>query len=167
MKIILVIIIIISSIGCSSEKLPAGVRADGFKFADSGQQSAFIDLMKEENIPFEINKNGFVIYLLKNEATVFRMLRKIQYGENLNPDIWESAILANTEIRDNYVKAFSENGIRYYIKEDNGVIQIKWSQTDGPKVDVLRQQLDLKYWNDHHKHKTGSRGATGSRRQST
>jgi len=128
--------------GCTDNELPAGARAGGFKLADANQQNEVLAVMNDADIPFIIDKRGFVVYLLRDQSAVHGILRTVQHGENLDPTYWESAVLVDQLTRDKYEAAFRDAEIPYDITENEGVIQINWSQTYGPQVDVIRQKLD-------------------------
>jgi len=142
MKRISFFILILLLQSCADTELPAGNRGDAFKLADPIKQASVIAELKKRNIPFEINEEGLVIYLLRNQAEVDGITRNALFGEILKDNVWESAVLINQLTRDKYESAFRTAKIPYRILEHKGTTEIVWNQLYGPQVDLLRQRLD-------------------------
>jgi len=141
MKNIIYLSVVLFLFGCSDAELPAGKRGEAFQLADTNKQKQVLVVMEDRKIPFKLDEHGFVVYLLRDQADVHGILRKVEYGDNLNHNTWESAVLVDQLTREKYEAAFQAAGIPYDISEQKGVVQINWSQTYGPQVDILRQKL--------------------------
>ncbi|RUO17967.1 hypothetical protein [Aliidiomarina haloalkalitolerans] len=143
-KFLLMFTFFVAAVGCDSPKLPAGERAGGFGLNDESSRAA-LEIMKTEQIAYEIkevNGSKFVFYLLDDKSRVLGILRKSRYGDELNPYIWESMPISTPEYLKAYRAAFEEMGIRYDLEERYGIVYFRWSQINGPQVDVLRQRVE-------------------------
>ena len=128
--------------GCADSELPAGKLGGGFKLTDLEKHKEAIAALEEREIPYELDERGMALYMLRNQADVHGILRKIHHGEELKGNVWESAVLVDELTREKYEDAFSHAEIPYSISEHEGVTLIEWSQIYGPRVDVIRQKLD-------------------------
>lgn len=120
-----------------------------FKLSDQKSQNAVINELKKEGIPFQVDDRGFVNYLLTDQAKVDGIQRTILYGPSLDQNHFESIVLVNDYERKKYEKGFSESGIPYSIVTYQGQALIEYSQSYGPKVDLIKQQLDIEIM-DHY-----------------
>lgn len=136
-------VIFIMLLGCSKTELPPGPRGDGFILGDRDKQAQVIRVLEDRSIPYKINSRGFVIYMLENEAEVLGIIREIEFSGRLNPNHFESEILFSKEIKSIYVKEFKKSSIPYHIDVMAGDEYIYWSQIYGPKVDRIRQKINL------------------------
>ena len=128
--------------GCTDSGLPAGKRGGGFKLTDAEKHMKAIASLEERGIPYELDENGLVLYLLNKQAEVHGILRKIHYGEEPKENVWESTALVDQLTREKYEAAFNTSGIPYRILDHKGVIYIEWRQIYGPRVDTVRQNVD-------------------------
>ena len=146
-RVLFLAIVLATFGGCSSKSLPAGVRGEPFLLSDQSQQEEIIEVLKERNLPFDIDSEGYIVYLLANQAEIHGILRTVQYGDVLRDNVTESAILANEDVRKIYEAAFVEEEIPYDIRKHDGLIEIEWNQLHGIHVDRLRQRVDTEIVN--------------------
>ena len=66
----LTLLLLIATIGCAEEDLPAGYRGAPFSLSDSARQERLIVIMKEQNIPFLVDGEGYISFLLTNQAQI-------------------------------------------------------------------------------------------------
>ena len=127
--------------GCSDSELPSGPRGIGFKFANSLEHQRVLSLMRESKIPYVETERGMVNYLLKNHAEVSGIQRRALYGNSLDYTIWEAASIVDSASKKLFDEKFQENKIPYTIVDENGELQITWSQIYGPQVDIIQQEV--------------------------
>jgi hypothetical protein len=140
------LIIVIGLLSCSGvdSDLPAGIRGESFRISDQQEQTEVLDEMSDQKIPYKVDTKGFVHYLLKDQAEVFGIQRRVRYGETLDPNLTESTILPNKDVMSMYTEALLESRIPYktHIRDD-GWYEISWSQADGPRVDQIREDAEF------------------------
>lgn len=146
-KHIALILVLLLLGSCSKEsELPAGLRAGGFKLADTSQQEIVLEQMTELSIPFKVNERGFVIYMEKDVAQVRGLMRKAQYGGELTHKITESTSFIDSKHRELLILKFEKQGIPYNLDSYNGYEHITWSQLYGPKVDLIIQEVGFEHY---------------------
>lgn len=143
MKKFILILTLILIHGCGSGELPAGDIAGTVFFPDRSEKKQFIFLMKNNNIPFEVDERNEIIYLLRDKASVLGLRRQVLYGDNLREDIIESTVIVDGNFRHVYESVFSENKIPYSIDTSDGVTQIRWNQKQGKEVDIVIQDIEF------------------------
>ena len=133
---------VVVSAGCSENELPAGIMGGAFKLEDKNAQDKILSIMGNSNIPYEVDHDGFIHYLLKNQAQINTIKRNVIYGSMLSENILETAII-NNKSRDKYAYHLKKENISFRIYSYNGNIHLEWNQKDGPKVDIIRQNIEM------------------------
>lgn len=132
---------------CSDTDFPPGRRGQPIDLGDISQNKKLYSELEKRNIPFILDEKGFVHYLMDNQAEVFGIVRRIKYGEVLKKEVFETQVIPNDKILRLYEGQFRKAGINYKIITRNGWKEISWSQIDGEKVDLIRENIgkNLKY----------------------
>ena len=102
-----------------------------------------IELLRDKNIPYEINSKGFIVYLLRNQAEVLGIIRDVKYNGVLSDNIFESEIMRSDNQKNKYISAFTENNIPYMLEPLFGELYLHWPQTYGPEVDIIVQKINI------------------------
>jgi hypothetical protein len=142
LKALIVCIVLVLG-GCTKAELPAGKRAGGFQIVDRKMQEAVIAEMRKRDIPLLIDERGFVNFLLEDQAEVEGIMRSIQHGPNLDPGYFETIVLVNDYVRSRYEERFHEESIPFTISTHENYYLLEYSQTYGPQVDLLAQELEI------------------------
>jgi len=119
----------------SALAIPNGFDA-GFKFHDAETQEAIIKAFKEAGIVYQVQPDGSVSYLSKDEKRVSKIKmdivrksfpRHIQYYDK--------------EAEQRFLQALDNEKISYEIKEKNGSRKVYWNEEDNEKVKEVRKKL--------------------------
>jgi len=142
-------------ISCESEtpsesgiKVNLGMVAYGY-LADPEKQELLLDLLKQEGIYYELHEHREkqrIYHKAEDTSRFYGLRRKVLYGEQLNPNIEESLLTIGEQERDQHIAIFKKVGVPFTIREVAGQYtawSIKYSQYYGPKVDQIRQEMEL------------------------
>ena len=142
-KIIFIVIFSVLLFACSkeNEELPSGLRAGGFKLADSEKQSNVITELKKQGITFILDDKGAIQYMQKDLAKVRSIKRRIQDGPELKHTTWESEMAFNEDQLNVWKKHFEKHNIPFQVQQNDGFISIQWSQIYAEKVDMIAQEV--------------------------
>lgn len=138
------ILLLVFLLSCSRDpELPAGDRADGIKLADSVENDKALAIFQSQKIPFEIDRFGFINYMLKDQAKVLGIIREVRYGQKLNPKHYESIVIHTDQEKERYIAEFKQNNIPYNVEYSQGLVHLYWSQVYGPEVDQIQQKVNM------------------------
>ena len=151
MKNFYFIFVLAMMLGCSTEGLPPGDRAGGFKIVEVDQREIILANFKSNNIPFVIDEKGFINYLLQDQSEVLGIIRDVKTGGKLDSSYYESTILQDEKAKEKYVSEFKAQNIPFDISDHSGIVHISWSQKYGSDVDKIRQKIDLELRHDARK----------------
>ena len=143
-------------IGCQQDtssqdeiKIKVGMVGYGY-LADPKKQQALLDELDQEDIYYELHelRNKERLYhRAEDTARFYNIERKILYGEELNPDIQEVIFVSGKEQKDEYVDAFEKADVPFWtrdVSDEYPAWAINYSQYYGPKVDQIRQEMELR-----------------------
>ena len=133
--------------GCTEPDGIVGARAGGFKNADGDKKAKIVSLMEKKGIQYIVDIDGYIIYLLKNQAEVLGIERSVTDGKILDPNVIESEVLIIVGAREKYESEFSKRNIPYKIAEYYGMEHISWSQQYAMEVDLIRQKVNIELSN--------------------
>lgn len=105
---------------CSEDDGIVGMRGRIFKLEDPKKHELVLDRFDEEGIEYLVDEGGFAVTLIKDQARVDGIKREIFYGSELRSDVWELAMVMTPEAQVAYEAAFTEAGIEYELKNDDG-----------------------------------------------
>ena len=128
---------------CSDDLLPPGDRGGEIMLENEHKNMLLINRLEGEDIPYELSSQGWIKYMLADQAKVMGIIRSINYAEGLRDDVFESEIINDNEMKSEYISEFVRSGIQYHLGSHLGNEYIFWKQTDGPKVDVIRQRINV------------------------
>jgi|GEM_PF-4424474 len=104
----------------------------------------FLKELEKAGIKYRINERNFVVHNVKDTATVSAIARKVHFGPELNPNIYELLGYSGEKNKEFILDQLTQQGIKYIVMPDEtypGTGAINYSQIHGPKVDVIKQKV--------------------------
>lgn len=129
-------------VACSDRSLPVGNRAEGFSLASQEHQSEVLRRLGERGIPYEVEDDGTIRYMLDNQAEVLGVVRHVTKGERYNSLDLEALPVTSKKQKELYMEELSAAGIPYEIVKVGAIENIKWRAEYGPEVDSIRQRVN-------------------------
>ncbi len=121
----------------------------GIKYESAEVQKQLTNKLKEENIPFRINDEGFIEYRKKDEDRVKKMADQIHIALSPAPKVEQpppNTSFSNPETHKLFVTLLQKEGIPYRIDslDDKGNKYVIWDLSDDEKVLNLIAQVKQK-----------------------
>jgi hypothetical protein len=134
--------------GCSSERsytpsleqaMAGGIGGDPIRL------KKLVEELDRQNVPFTRMKTDtgkvFVTYRIKDIAAFRKVYRLVYHGEELNSRFHESTTVSSEFEKELLKTKLRESKIPFQESLDDGLMYILWSQTYGPAVDYILQEV--------------------------
>lgn len=128
---------------------PDLIFSQGIKYESAEVQKQIANTLKEENIPFRINNEGFIEYRKKDDERVKKIAAQIHIALAPAPKVEQpppNTSFSNPETHKLFVALLQKEGIPYTIDslDDKGNKYVIWDQDNDEKVLELIAQLEQK-----------------------